>query len=129
MGTLNVLARGLLICLMASMAGAGESTIKVTGIYSDMKYNREGGDVLGTEIFVVFSKQGYCVVFQSAEGEPNVPVVVQASISEGKIFFEIPPGIDPRGRFSGEITKDELIGSFSANGHVVRLKRKTSYWQ
>jgi len=91
--------------------------------------SQESGDVTGQEAFVVFSKQGYFVVFQASEGEPYPPVVVPAVISGASISFELPSQIDPRGSFHGEVSGDELTGTFKANGQTIHLKRKKSYWQ
>jgi hypothetical protein len=110
-------------------ADASDRKVKVTGIYSDLAYNQEGGDVLGTELFIVLSRQGYYVLFQSSEGEPSVPVLVKAKVSGSSITFELPSEADPRGEFVGKITNDEVIGSFKANGQTIHLKRKNSYWQ
>jgi len=54
----------LAAALMGSVFGlpaisAHDVPKKITGIYSDMSYNAEGGDLLGDEIFLVFSDRGY----------------------------------------------------------------------
>jgi hypothetical protein len=103
--------------------------IKVTGIYSSLVFNKEGGDVLGDEIIVGFSREGYYVVFQTSEGEPIVPVVVPAIVSNQKITFTLPAPMNERGQFIGKISRQGLVGKFQGTGQVLRLKRKTSYWQ
>lgn len=129
--------RMIYVCLMllvfgvASTAGAAGNTgrPKLTGMFSDMAYSDEGGDLLGTEIFVTYARDGYFVVYQSSEGEPTTPVVVPAAISGTSIKFSVPESVDPRGDFVGTIGLRELIGSFSGSKEVVHLKRKASYWQ
>ena len=129
--------RMIYVCLMmlvfgiASTAGAADNTRrpKPTGMFSDMTYNDEGGDLLGTEIFVTYARDGYFVVYQSSEGEPTTPVVVPATISGTSIKFSVPESTDPRGNFVGTIGLRELTGSFSGNKEVIHLKRKASYWQ
>jgi hypothetical protein len=62
----------LTICLLMFAvrgADASDRKVKVTGVYSDLAYNHEGRDVLGTELFVVLSRLGYYVLFQSSEGK------------------------------------------------------------
>lgn len=118
-----------LFIFLPDMANSAEKKIKVTGIYSDMSYNREGGDVLGLEIFLVFSRQGYFVILQVSEGEPNPPVIVPAKIQGSAITFSLPVEADPRGEFQGTINDAELSGTFKNNGQTVHLKRKNSYWQ
>jgi hypothetical protein len=104
-------------------------TNKLTGIYSDMSYSDDSGDVLGDEIFLVFSNRGYYAVFQGSEGEPYVPVVVPVKVEGNSISFTLPASTDPRGKFQGKITNGELTGTFSGNAQTVHLKRKASYWQ
>jgi hypothetical protein len=132
-----MMKRMIYVCLMllvfgvASAAGAAGNTgqPKLTGMFSDMAYNEEGGDLLGTEIFVTYARDGYFVVYQSSEGEPTTPVVVPAAISGTSIKFSVPESVDPRGNFVGTIGLRELTGSFSGSKEVVHLKRKASYWQ
>lgn len=117
----------LLGMIFAGTLTAGEA-VKVTGIYTNMSYNTEGGDVVGTEVFVVNTKRGYYVVFQSGDGEPSVPVVVPAEVLGSAIRFTLPPGM-VGGTFTGAIGPAQLTGSFSSNHQTIRLKRKASYWQ
>ena len=123
----------LSVCTALMVASGHAATItpsaRVTGIYSDMVYNRQGGDVLGTEIFIVYSRKGYFVSFQSSEGEPPVPVIIKALVAGSSIEFDLPPDVDTRGHFVGTINDSELRGSFASNGQTIHLKRKNSYWQ
>jgi hypothetical protein len=108
---------------------AGAKQPKPTGMFSDMAYNDEGGDLLGTEVFVTYAHDGYFVVYQSSEGEPITPVVVPATIAGTSIKFVVPKTADPRGSFVGTIGAKELTGSFSGSKEIIHLKRKVSYWQ
>lgn len=117
-----------LLGIISTGISAHGTSPKTTGIYTDMSYNAEGGDVIGTEIFVVDTNHGYYVVFQSGDGEPSVPVVVPAEVSGSSIHFTLPSGM-VGGSFTGTIGATELIGSFSSNHQTIHLKRKTSYWQ
>ena len=102
---------------------------KITGIYSDMKYNKESGDVVGNEIFIVFSRNGYFAILQSSEGEPSRPVVVPVSVNGVNVRFSVPPDMDSRGDFQGLICNKHLAGKFSGNDQKINLVRKNSYWQ
>jgi hypothetical protein len=102
---------------------------KVTGIYSDLAYYQESGDLLGDEIMVLFSEQGYFVVLQYAEGVPSKPVLVPAVISGQRITFMLPPPMDDWGAFVGEIEGDHLVGKFQRSEQALDLRRKNSYWQ
>ena len=121
----------LLTLMVASSAAAAPASKqpKPTGMFSDMQYNDEGGDLLGTEVFITYAHDGYFVVYQSSEGEPITPVVVPATISGTSITFVVPKTADPRGSFSGTIGAKELTGSFSGSKEIIHLKRKASYWQ
>jgi len=94
-----------------------------------MRYAREGGDVLGQEVFIVYSKDGYFAVLQSSEGEPGKPVIVPVALVGASVTFRVPGDVDARGEFHGVISKDRLIGRFEGNGQVVDLMRRSSYWQ
>lgn len=118
-----------MLAIQFIVAQADSGKVKVTGIYSDLAYNKESGDVLGDEALVVFSKIGYFVVFQASEGEPYAPVVVPATVDGSSITFILPSEIDARGEFQGRIVNDELVGTFKANSQTIHLKRKNSYWQ
>jgi hypothetical protein len=131
----NTMKRMIHLCLMllalavSSSSAAVSKQPKPTGMFSDMQYNDEGGDLLGTEVFITYAHDGYFVIYQSSEGEPITPVVVPATISGTSITFVVPKTADPRGSFSGTIGSKELTGSFSGSKEIIHLKRKASYWQ
>lgn len=101
--------------------------IKLTGMFSDMRYS--GGDVLGQEIFIVYSKPGYFVVLQGSEGEPAKPTIVPATFKGSEVTFFVPADVDSRGEFRGVVSQEGLVGTFSGNGQSIHLNRKNSYWQ
>ena len=119
-----------------SEAAANQSSrVKVTGSYSDMRSVPESGDILGIEVFVLPSRSGYQVVFQDAEGSPNVPTVVPAKIEKNHIEFDLPERQGYSGKFVGVITNNDMRGEFT-NGQLSSsgkktfiLKRGRSYWQ
>jgi hypothetical protein len=123
----------LVAVLMGSIAyahaGSTSPANKVTGVYSSMSYNKEAGDIIGVEVFVVYSRDGYRVIYQSSEGEPIAPIVVPAKIQGDSISFSVPPDVDSRGSFVGKIEAAQMIGVFSGSGEVMTLKRRPSYWQ
>lgn len=122
----------LFACLVAcasTPAGGAGSRGKLTGVYSDMQYNDQGGDVVGVEIFLVMAEGRYYAVYQSSEGEPAVPVVLPADVTGSGVTFQVPASVDARGTFTGTIGTDGLTGTFSGNQQRVVLKRRPSYWQ
>jgi hypothetical protein len=126
--------RAMLItpAFIASVACAQQAVSqrpKITGMYSDMSYNSEGGDILGIEVFLVYSRDGYRVIYQSSEGEPASPIVIPAKVKGNSISFSLPSSTDPRGDFTGIVEPTEMVGTFSGNGETVHLPRRSSYWQ
>jgi hypothetical protein len=121
-----------IIIFVSSIVSAQHATSRhrqITGIYSDMSYNKEGDDILGIEIFLVYSRSGYWVVYQSSDGDPEPPIVLPATIRGDSIRFSLPANIDQRGDFTGTISANEMVGTFSGNGQIVHIRRRTSYWQ
>jgi hypothetical protein len=131
--------KSLLLLLIAALSYgqsmAQRPIAKVTGIYSDMLFNRESGDVTGVEIFILFTRDGHRVYFQDAEGSPNTPVIVPASIKGSSLTFTLPERRGYSGKFIGVLDNDELKGRFdtgqvSKSGKVeFVLKHGLSYWQ
>jgi hypothetical protein len=117
----------MLLCASVAIGNA-DSAPRPTGTYTDMRYHRESGDVLGTEVSVVNSRQGYYAVYQSSEGEPGVPVVVPAKVEGTSLQFDVPAATDSRGRFTGTFDATGLTGTFAGSQERVDLKRSASYW-
>ena len=123
---------------------AGGAQVKITGIYSDLHFIAEAGDLLGTEIMIVPARGGeeWVVFHQHWEGYPRFPVVVPASVKRDRITFEVryPPEEDekpePATEYEGRITTAGFEGIRRyplANGTMakepVKLPRKKSYWE
>lgn len=117
-----------LILCACSTAGTKRSATMPTGMFTDMRYHAESGDVVGTEVLVVYSRDGYRVVYQSSEGEPGVPVVVPAKVEGMRLTFDVPASADPRGTFNGTFDAQGLEGDFSGSGERIHLTRAASYW-
>jgi hypothetical protein len=124
-----------LISLIAFVVNCfAADTNRLTGIYSDMEFNPESGDVVGLEVILVFSRDGYFVVFQNSEGSPSVPIVAPAKVEAGKIQFEGAIG-DGVSTFNGEVLEGVLVGEFSGGvlnkdgQRLFLLRKKQSYWQ
>jgi hypothetical protein len=124
------------VCAVLVCFSGFVTTKKITGLYTDMEFHEESGDVSGVEVFLVRSKQGAFVTFQWAEGSPFVPVVVPAKISGQRISFELPEvNGSISGVFDGEVANDAIHGRFlngirnKDGGDIFVLKKKESYWQ
>ena len=112
--------------------------VRVTGVFSSLEYNREGGDLLGIEVFIFYGGGGeYWLLFQESNGEPDTPQLVKASVSREVIQFTISEStvsgdgkVDSGSRtFKGRITKTQIIGKFTDSNETIKLPRKKSYWQ
>lgn len=107
--------------------------IKVTGIFSDLHYVSKAGDVVGSEIFIVYGgSAGYYAIVQCAEGWPSKPIVVAATVRGNEVEFSAHGDSDshcPQGRFKGRVTAQGLQGVFEGTEYPGFLKRKRSYWQ
>jgi hypothetical protein len=68
-----------------------------------MYYNAEGGDVLGDEIRIVYTRSGYQGVVQFAEGEPEELVIVRVDGLGTRVSFSVPDSSPYAGQFTGSI--------------------------
>jgi hypothetical protein len=133
--------RGVLFSILMATAiwplEASEKKAKVPGIYSDLHYNSEGGDLLGTEVFIVFSDaNGYVAFFQCWEGGTTMPVVVPVKVEGDRISFSVPAPSLGEGKYQGSVSAAGLDGTWhhrlsdgSFSDEKIRLKRTKSYWQ
>lgn len=84
----------------------------------------------------MYTRDGYYVLFQEARGAPDVPILVKAEVEQDRIAFELPDRIGYHGKFSGNVTKEALTGSFAepqlnrvTDTLLFTLRRTQSYWQ
>ena len=120
----------LLICIGSAQVNR---SAKITGTYTDMYYNRDGGDLLGTELKIVFTSKGYQGVIQFGHGGASPLMIVEIKVNGNKIQFDIPltqPPLYPT-HFEGTVDATGLKGIFrigTIEGESVILKRSKSYW-
>ena len=112
-----------------------QNPVRVTGIYSDLTYSEQSGDMRGTEIMISYSEAGFYAIVQGAEGPLGCPVLVRALVNELTIEFVLPPepcmfGVPAGLRFLGVVSADGLRGHFEgyATSEFV-LPRGQSFWQ
>ncbi|ULU25745.1 hypothetical protein [Dyella terrae] len=102
---------------------------KVTGVYSNLRYNQEGGDLLGMELLVIPSEAGYTAFVQIAEGSAPYTAIVPLAVENSQISFTLPLGGAYGGmKFDGELKATSLVIK-SAAGANETLRRDKSYWQ
>ncbi len=124
----------LLLATTVCWAGPAITQIKVSGIYSDLAYNAEGGDLLGMELLVIPAGEDndglrWNAFFQLSEGEAPYCTVVSLVVRGTKVEFTLPPGGAFGGRrYTGTISGTE-IALTSPGGQVEHLHRGKSYWQ
>ena len=61
----------ILVILFVVNVSHAASDIKKTGTFSSLSYHREAGDLLGYEVRIVFTINGYEGTIQIAEGGPE----------------------------------------------------------
>jgi hypothetical protein len=124
----------VLLALFAAVAFAGSAQVqRVTGIYSNLYYNKEGGDLIGMELLILPSGHGpepaYSVFVQIAEGGAPFSALVPLKVTGAQIEFTLPPGgTYDREHFIGTFKRAELVVRWS-QGTEEHLKRGRSYWQ
>lgn len=129
---LKRIALTLLVFVLSQTGQAQQQeTPRITGTYSNMYYNQEGGDVLGDEIRIVATPKGYQGVLQFAEGVPGDLFIVDVKAAEKTISFAIPGSSIYSGAFTGTVENGVLKGEFrfkSGASEKVSLPRGKSYW-
>ncbi len=118
----------LLLATLLATSVEGARKVRLSGIFSDLRYVEEAGDLLGYEVWIVPSNEGYFAVVQIAEGYPAPPEVVLVTVKGNQLEFALENGL----RFQGTIDQSGLRGTFHSQslGHQkVFLKRGKSYWQ
>jgi hypothetical protein len=114
----------------ASIASAQNGRPMVSGVYSDLEYNQEGGDLLGMELLIIPSDpSGYRAFVQIAEGGPPYAVIVPLLVEGSRVEFTLPAGSAYSGEhFVGTLSSTKLV-LHSPQGKQETLKRGKSYWQ
>jgi hypothetical protein len=128
---------GIIVAMMFRPLEAVETKVRIPGIYSNLYYNREGGDLLGTEIFIVFAdSDGYVAFVQCWQGGTTMPVVVPVKVDGDKLSFSIPAPSLGEGEYKGTISAAGFDGTWRRRDtrdgfseEKIHLKRTKSYWQ
>jgi hypothetical protein len=128
-----------LLCVAGSVPPTGlvQGPTRITGVFGDLHYVEQAGDVIGTEIIISRTKSGYQVIFQEAEGEPGPVDTVLATVKGDSLFFELPPDstrtYDADGRshitvqrrmFRGQILATRLRGHLTGYYDELDLPRR-----
>ena len=120
------------LLLAASSTGAAKAptSLRVSGLYTNLRYIEEAGDLLGMELLVVPQPNGQWSAFvQISEGGAPYAALVPLAVHGSKVEFTLPAGGDfPNEHFSGRLYKDRMVVHWS-HGDTEVLKRGRSYWQ
>ena len=101
-----------------------------SGVFSNMTYDEESGDLDGFEFFFVYSKSGYYVFYQYSNGVPETPMLTKLDIKDNTFEFAIPIGGEFYGPFVGKFTATGVQGWFkNFPSKLIKLTRGESYWQ
>lgn len=120
-----------LLLVLTPLSVRAQRASRITGTYTSMYFNKEGGDLLGEELKIVLTSKGYQGALQFAEGEPSELMIVDVQIEGNKVSFIIPATYAYAGQFSGTIQNGVIRGMFRFKGggqEVVELKKGKSYW-
>jgi hypothetical protein len=100
----------------------------VTGLFSNMHWVEEAGDVYGYEVLISSTGDSYFAAFQEAQGVPLPPVVATVRVSGTTVEFEVPNSDGVR-KFRGTVSGGALTGMFQGSSEKLVLRRGKSYWQ
>jgi hypothetical protein len=133
----SVAALAIFVVLLTRAYSAEEQKPRVPGIYSDLAFNSDAGDLLGTEMFVIPIGSGeYVAFFQCWGGESTQPVTVPVKVIGDAISFTVRSPSCGVGAYKGRISKNAFDGTATrcltdggSKTEPVHLKRKQSYWQ
>jgi hypothetical protein len=130
------MAIAAVVTLTIGQSHASKQRVRITGIYSDLYYNQEGGDLLGNEIFIVAARGDHYAAFvQRAQGEPQMPSVVPVRVDGNAVSFSVPDPSGGKDEYKGRISAAGFDGTLqhqpAGNGPAeqLHLKRKKSYWE
>jgi hypothetical protein len=105
---------------------------KITGVFSDLRQIPSEGDVVGTEVFLVYAGSAYFVLLQCAQGRIGTPELLPAIVRYPQLEFGIPANTAthcPTGDFRGTLSNRGLRGSVQGKEWPSFLPRKRSFWQ
>jgi hypothetical protein len=123
-------ATALLLAPVACVATDAKS--RITGVFSDLRYVPDAGDVVGTEIFLIYGGGPYYVLIQCAEGRVGGPVLLPAIVDGANLSVTVPKDNDagcPGGEMRAEISARGLNGKTGRLEWPGFLPRRKSYWQ
>jgi hypothetical protein len=117
--------------MFAAEAGDPPS-FKITGTFSNLTYSKRGGDMVGSEIFILSATGATFAMIQCGAGRLGAPILVPIMINPPHIRFTVPSENDancPSGEVRATISARGLSGKSDASDWPGFLPRRKSYWQ
>ncbi|HQR53477.1 MAG TPA: hypothetical protein PLZ79_09425 [Burkholderiales bacterium] len=100
---------------------------RITGIYSTLKSLGGDEEMIGMEVIIVRSREGFRAFVQTADGLPAAPALVPVSVDGATVVFTVPASTGEPLEFKGKATRQGLTGTLG--DRQVTLPRRKSYWQ
>lgn len=102
------------------------------GTFSDLAFNKEGGDLLGVEVKIVETRTGKQAAVQFSEGEPGPLQLAEVTCEGNRVVLQIAAekGSAPI-TFKGTVRNNSLVGEFvfdTGAKQAVKLPRRKGYW-
>lgn len=123
-----------IVVLLISFTPLGSSAERRdrTGFFTNLHFNKEGGDLLGYELYIGLVRNGYTGVLYECQGGCFPMQVVEPSFDGDKITFNYADIEGELLTFRGIIDREGITGSFylpdAGPLETIRLKRKKFYW-
>ncbi len=115
--------------LLAGCASPRSSSARISGIYSNLTYIEEAGDLVGMELAIVPSGNGYTAFVQIAEGGEPYTALVSFVVRGSEVEFTLPSSPSyPAAHFTGTWSESGLAIR-GRDGETEILKRGHSYWE
>jgi len=113
----------LIICAVGvTCAGNADSLLGDISVYSNLTFNREEGDVSGDQILIIPSHGGKKVLWRTADGAYNPPLLLDAAEEGGFLRVVVPSTVGWSGEWTLEIKGRTLVVK-GPKGVVLRLKQ------
>lgn len=123
----------LLLLGPLGLVTADPNALRISGVYSNLSRNAEGGDLLGMELLVLpgpGDTPHWRALFQLAEGGGPKSALVELRPVADHYEFRVPAdGGSPEMRFSVRFTAREAVLTNAAGGADEHLRRGRSYWE
>lgn len=119
---------GTALLTTAAAAAPAVPRTEAVSIYSSLCYNDDSGDLNGWRLLLVNAYTYKSVIYQAAGGgDLEPPQAVRVDIRGEHIDFRVDEGHELHRTFTGKITPEAIVGSFSDDPKaVIQLRRSAN---